>query len=125
MKTFFQGLGAYIVSLAIALLTSVWAGKIFFSDNRFYVGNFFITSDVAFSIYGILITYPFFVIVGLLGFVARHRAWWLLAALAPLFIVEFAFGPELITYSLLAVLAGGAVGYGLSRFVQKRAGKQN
>jgi len=123
MKTFFQGLGAYIVSLAVALITSVWVGKIFFSDNRFTVGHFFVTPDIEFLVYGSFVTYPFFVTVGLLGFVARYCAWWLLAALAPLFIVEFAFGPELIIYSLLAVLAGGAVGYGLSRLVQKRAGK--
>jgi len=125
MKTFFQGLGAYVVSLAIALLTSVWAGRIFFSDNRFYVGNFFFTSDVAFAIYGFFVTYPFFVVVGLLGFVARYCAWWLLAALVPLFVVEFAFGPELIIYSLLAALAGGVVGYGLRRLVAGKKQRAN
>ena len=120
MKDFFKALGVYFVSLAIAVFTAFWVGTIFFSDVKYIAGALLISRDLGYSIYGILISYPFFITIGLIGFLTHHRVWWTIGALIPLLVFELAFGPELIGYSAVAAIIGLALGYGISRLFRAR-----
>ncbi|MCL5435769.1 MAG: hypothetical protein M1275_01680 [Patescibacteria group bacterium] len=121
MKNFFEGLGIYLASLAIALLASYWTGVIFFSGNQYAAGQFPLTNEAFFMLYGVTLSYPFFISLGLMGFLKHHQIWWTLLALVPIAVFLLAFGPELITYSLLAAVVGGLLGFFLSRLFAKRS----
>lgn len=121
MKKILQGLGVYIVSLILAGLTAYWAGRLFFSGNRYAAGQFPLTNEAFFILYGILITYPFFVSLGLMALLKRHQAWWTLCALIPIAIFLIAFGQELIVYSLIAAAIGALLGFLLSKFLLRQS----
>ena len=123
MKKLLQGLGVYIISLIIAGLTAYWAGMIFFSDIKYSSGGVLISRDLGYFIYGLLITYPFFIPLGLIALLKRHQLLWTIVALVPIAVFLIAFGLELIIYSLIATVIGGLLGFFLSRVFARKVNK--
>ncbi len=121
MKRFFFGLIVYLLSLAVAVVSAFWFGIYFFSDPHYAAGTFPVSREIGYFIYGLLISYPLFISLGLTAFLEYRNVWITLIALLPIYIFVIAFGPDLIGYSISATLAGGAVGIIISFVFRKKA----
>ncbi|MCL5435663.1 MAG: hypothetical protein M1275_01115 [Patescibacteria group bacterium] len=123
MKKFLYGFGIYVFSLAVALATAYWTGILFFNNVKYTSGGFLISRDLGFFLYGIIVSYPLFISLGLMAFLKSHRIWWTLLALVPIIVFVMAFGQELIIYSIIAAVVGGFLGILLSMALPKGADK--
>ncbi|MDP2933474.1 MAG: hypothetical protein Q8N81_05075 [bacterium] len=110
----------FVVVVILSYLTSPFSGK--FYDSLFGSESFYL--DVG-SLFGLPVSYIIFLPLVFTIFGGKYKYWWTGILLLPVFILFFQADLAHIYFPIILGLAGWAIGYGLSRLLPKRAGKQN